>query len=76
MSFFTEAMRMFSPFGARSGSNAPANPGAGAEASGPGETAGNELEALKRQMAEMQAKLEALSNKQAETARPPPRSGG
>jgi len=56
MSFFTEAMRMFSPF--------PQVP-AGAPESKPapqGEEA-NDLEALKRQMAEMQAKLDKLASK-------------
>lgn len=57
MSFFTEAMRMFSPFAVKGRAegepeqNASATPSSG------------ELEALKRQMAEMHAKLEALSKK-------------
>ena len=53
MAFFSEAMRMFTPFAQRG--------------EGKGETGGaetpNDLDALKRQMADMQAKLEALSRK-------------
>ena len=55
MGLFTEAMRMFTPFTGRPGG-----------ASGPrGELEGttSELETLKRQMAEMQAKLNDLSRK-------------
>jgi polyhydroxyalkanoate synthesis repressor PhaR len=51
MSFFTEAMRMFTPF---------AQPAEGKPGTGEGVS---DLDALKRQMAEMQAKLEALSRK-------------
>ena len=54
MSFFTEAMRMFSPFAQRAGS-------AAEKADKPAE--GGEIDSLKRQMADMQAKLEALSRK-------------
>ena len=56
MAFFTEAMRMFSPFAPKSGGQA--KPDAPED-----EPAANDLEGLKRQMAEMQAKLEALSKK-------------
>jgi polyhydroxyalkanoate synthesis regulator protein len=49
MGFFREAMRMFSPFAVRGA--------AGEERSG--ET--GELESLKRQMADMQSKLDSLS---------------
>jgi polyhydroxyalkanoate synthesis repressor PhaR len=58
MSFFTEAMRMFSPFAQTRGE------GKG-EVSKPDEKAenGSDLDALKRQMADMQAKLDALSRK-------------
>jgi polyhydroxyalkanoate synthesis repressor PhaR len=55
MAFFTEAMRMFTPFVPKT--DAQGNPKAS------GEPAENDLEGLKRQMAEMQAKLEALSKK-------------
>jgi polyhydroxyalkanoate synthesis repressor PhaR len=56
MSFFTEAMRMFSPFAQRNdgkegGKEQPPAAGAG------------DLDTLKRQMADMQAKLDALSRK-------------
>jgi polyhydroxyalkanoate synthesis repressor PhaR len=56
MTFFTEAMRMFSPFAAQQRENGKIEGGApsGGEAAG-------DLEALKRQMADMQAKLDALS---------------
>jgi polyhydroxyalkanoate synthesis regulator protein len=58
MGLFTEAMRMFSPFSARN----PEKPGEAApEAANPQSAA--ELDGLKRQMAEMQARLEALSRK-------------
>ena len=64
MGLFTEAMRMFSPFSARDAADKPGEPksegasGEGAAVQGPGE-----LDGLKRQMAEMQARLEALSRK-------------
>lgn len=58
MSFFTEAMRMFSPFapgrGDAKGETVKGEPKV--------ENAGD-LDALKRQMADMQAKLDALSRK-------------
>jgi polyhydroxyalkanoate synthesis repressor PhaR len=58
MGLFTEAMRMFSPFSARN----PDKPGElASEAANPQSAA--ELDGLKRQMAEMQARLEALSRK-------------
>jgi polyhydroxyalkanoate synthesis repressor PhaR len=58
MGLFTEAMRMFSPFSART----PDKPGEAApEPANPQSAA--ELDGLKRQMAEMQARLEALSRK-------------
>ena len=58
MGLVTEAMRMFSPFSARN----PDNPGElASEAANPQSAA--ELDGLKRQMAEMQARLEALSRK-------------
>ena len=58
MSFFTEAMRMFSPFSQTRGEGK-------VEVSKPDEKAenGSDLDALKRQMADMQAKLDALSRK-------------
>ncbi|HEV2557766.1 MAG TPA: polyhydroxyalkanoate synthesis repressor PhaR [Microvirga sp.] len=72
MSFFTEAMRMFSPFAQgrvemmKNGSGQPAKADGGkADASrdeAKPEGAGD-LDALKRQMADMQAKLDALSRK-------------
>ncbi len=55
MSFFTDAMRMFSPF-----------PQGGAPASGAAPAAqeeGGDIETLRRQMADMQAKLEKLASK-------------
>ncbi|MET0430506.1 MAG: polyhydroxyalkanoate synthesis repressor PhaR [Microvirga sp.] len=52
MGFFREAMRLFSPFGARGAAGV-----AGEEKSG--ET--GELDSLKRQMADMQAKLDSLT---------------
>ncbi|PVE26118.1 polyhydroxyalkanoate synthesis repressor PhaR [Microvirga sp. KLBC 81] len=55
MSFFTEAMRMFSPF-PQGGAGAPAK--APPQAEEP-----SDLDALKRQMADMQAKLDRLANK-------------
>jgi polyhydroxyalkanoate synthesis repressor PhaR len=69
MGLFTEAMRMFSPFSARSDADkagAPTSEGANrpaASAQGPSAQAPSELDGLKRQMAEMQARLEALSRK-------------
>jgi polyhydroxyalkanoate synthesis repressor PhaR len=60
MAFFTEAMRLFTPpFGQRSG----AKPGDDGEAGTEGKDGADDLETLKRQMAEMQARLEALSKK-------------
>lgn len=56
MSFFTDAMRMFAPFAPR--------PGAATDADGDEKSGGaNDLDALKRQMAEMQEKLDRLSTK-------------
>src|ERR687893_1045047 len=57
MSFFTEAMRMFSPFP----NGAPGMP----EAKKPEDQAGEtgDLDTLRRQMAEMQAKLDKLASK-------------
>jgi polyhydroxyalkanoate synthesis repressor PhaR len=64
MSFFTEAMRMFSPFGQRGEDKAEAKseakPEPKPETNGQGP---NDLDTLKRQMADMQAKLEALARK-------------
>ncbi|MGA0594172.1 polyhydroxyalkanoate synthesis repressor PhaR [Enterovirga sp. CN4-39] len=58
MTFFTEAMRMWSPFTPKAGDE-PEKPSApSTQASG-----GNELDALKKQMAEMQQKLESLAKK-------------
>ena len=57
MTFFSEAMKMWSPFrpGGTPDSAAPADPG-------PAEPhASNELDELKRQMADMRAKLESLT---------------
>ena len=56
MSFFTEAMSMFAPFAKPPGASSEEKPGAQAEAAG-------DLEALKRQMADMQAKLDKLVGK-------------
>jgi polyhydroxyalkanoate synthesis repressor PhaR len=56
MSFFSEAMRMFSPFAQRPAGENDAKTEPKAEASG-------DLEALKRQMADMQAKLDKLARK-------------
>jgi polyhydroxyalkanoate synthesis repressor PhaR len=58
MGLFTEAMRMFSPFSARN----PDKPGELTSEGAPARTA-SEIDGLKRQMAEMQARLEALSRK-------------
>jgi polyhydroxyalkanoate synthesis repressor PhaR len=52
MTFFTEAMKMFSPFGAR--------PDATRNET---RATADDLDGLKREMAEMQAKLDALSRK-------------
>ena len=57
MTFFTEAMRMFSPFAAQQREDGKIEGGTPS-----GDTA-NDLDTLKRQMADMQAKLEALSRK-------------
>jgi polyhydroxyalkanoate synthesis repressor PhaR len=56
MSFFSEAMRMFSPFAQRPGGENDAKAEPKPEASG-------DLEALRRQMADMQAKLDKLARK-------------
>ncbi|WP_445500933.1 polyhydroxyalkanoate synthesis repressor PhaR [Microvirga sp. G4-2] len=56
MSFFTEAMRMFSPF-------PQGGPGAPAPMAPPQGEEPSDLDALKRQMADMQAKLDKLANK-------------
>jgi polyhydroxyalkanoate synthesis repressor PhaR len=59
MAFFTEAMRMFSPFANRS----EAKPDENGEPGPAGKEGADDLESLKRQMADMQARLEALSKK-------------
>ena len=58
MTFFMEAVRMFSPFTPQD----PKDPKA-AEGMGEGQAGAGDLEALKTQVADMQAKLEALSRK-------------
>ena len=64
MGFFTEAMRMFTPFAQRNGEKGEdKTEGRGepkAEANG---AVSDDLDMLRRQMADMQAKLEALSRK-------------
>ena len=60
MSFFTEAMRMFSPFAARGDAKGEGKGEAKAEGK---PEASSDIDGLKQQMAEMQAKLEALSRK-------------
>ena len=57
MSFFTEAMKMWSPFGPTGEEQ---NPG-GATATTP--SSGGDIDDLRRQMADMQAKLEDLTKK-------------
>ena len=56
MSFFTEAMRMFAPF-------AQGGPGAPGSNAPPQAEGASDLDALKRQMADMQAKLDRLAGK-------------
>jgi polyhydroxyalkanoate synthesis repressor PhaR len=59
MGFFTEAMRMFSPFpGGAPGANGSKTPVVQDQEQGAGD-----LDALKRQMADMQAKLDKLAGK-------------
>ena len=59
MNFFTDAMRVWSPFAAGAkGEGEPAKPPHSAQAGNAGD-----LELLKTQMADMQAKLESLSKK-------------
>ena len=57
VAFFSEAMRMFTPFG-RPGEAAPAEPPQPAPAGG-----GEDIDALKRQMADMQARLEEIAKR-------------
>src|SRR5215213_264820 len=58
MTFFTDAMRVFTPFAGRAGLPAPGTP-----SETPPEKAGGELDELKAQMSAMQEKLEALAKK-------------
>ena len=60
MAFFSEAMKMFSPFPGKGDAKQPAG---NAGAKPPPAGGDGDLDALKRQMADMQAKLEALSRK-------------
>jgi polyhydroxyalkanoate synthesis repressor PhaR len=60
MTFFTEAMRMFSPFARGTGAAEPQEPEPAAVS--PPAPAGD-LDSLKRQMADMQARLDALAKK-------------
>ncbi len=64
MAFFTDAMRLFSPFAgqAPAAGSAAAKPEQKPEPEASGQSA-TELDALKRQMADMEAKLDALSRK-------------
>ncbi|MFH6781400.1 MULTISPECIES: polyhydroxyalkanoate synthesis repressor PhaR [Methylobacterium] len=62
MSFFNEAMRMFTPFNA-GGQAAPGDKPAEASAPVAAAAPKGELDDLKRQMAEMQSRLEALAKK-------------
>ncbi|MEA1831192.1 polyhydroxyalkanoate synthesis repressor PhaR [Methylobacterium durans] len=62
MSFFGDAMKMFSNFGGAAQGAAAANPVAAPPAPVP-VPAGSDLDDLKRQMAEMQQRLEALAKK-------------
>jgi polyhydroxyalkanoate synthesis repressor PhaR len=59
LAFFTEAMKMFSPFSAK----AEAKQAGPATEAKPPPAGGDDLDALRRQMADMQAKLEALSRR-------------
>ncbi len=61
MSFFTEAMRMFSPFPQNLPQNPPGLPDG--QKQGPQGGEAGDLETLRRQMAEMQAKLDRLASK-------------
>jgi len=60
MAFFNEAMRMFSPFQKREAGHPEGNTDTKSDKRA---DAGSDLESLKRQMADMQAKLDALSRK-------------
>jgi hypothetical protein len=63
MSFFTEAMRMVFPFAARPGGKPEANGAAGPGAPKAATEDGGDMDALRRQMADMEARLEALTRK-------------
>ena len=64
MTFFTDAMRMFTPFPGRAGMPGAGLPAPGATAETLPEKAGSgELDELKAQMSAMQEKLEALAKK-------------
>jgi polyhydroxyalkanoate synthesis regulator protein len=62
MGFFMESMRMFTPFAAR-GETKGEKPEKAESKPVDKPEAGIDLDSLKQQMAEMQAKLEALSRK-------------
>jgi polyhydroxyalkanoate synthesis repressor PhaR len=62
MCFFTEAMRMFSPFAKRADGDGDPNSNGEPKGEPNGQTP-SDLDALKRQMADMQAKLDALARK-------------
>lgn len=64
MSLFGEAMKMFTPFAPRPEGEAAAKEASKEPAKGAGDkTAGGDIDALKTQMAEMQARLDALAKK-------------
>ena len=64
MSFFGDAMKMFTTFGTGPLSGMGAHPSAAAPAQPPAPApSGNDLDDLKRQMAEMQSRLENLAKK-------------
>jgi polyhydroxyalkanoate synthesis repressor PhaR len=63
MAFFSDAMRMFTPFAGASTGQQPPSP-TGSPVS-PSQPANEDLDRLRQQMAEMQKQLEALAKKQA-----------
>jgi len=63
MAFFSEAMRMFSPFSRRPGQEAGGESGDGKTPEGSAPAPAGDLDTLRRQMAEMQDRLDALAKK-------------
>jgi polyhydroxyalkanoate synthesis regulator protein len=63
MAMFSDAMKVFNPFAAAMGGTVPGAPAPGKPQGGPSAATGDDLQALKDQLAAMQQKIDTLANK-------------